>query len=228
MRLSADWDPLLNSPPVSRALATIKSKSDKMTVVPESELIFRMFRLLDPGSVRVVIMGQDPYPTRCPLTSIPYASGVAFMPRENTKRVPRTFEELESEMRRDLGVSESLSYTLFAKWIKQGVFLTNVALTTGINCEQSNLSDHKVVWEQFSRNFIRFLSDRGGIVFCLAGSEAWNLQDEIDPDRCRVLKVHHPVSRSKDKPFSGCSMFSKINHALLSLGMSPIQWTSSR
>ena len=223
MKYAEGWKPFFDRQEanLTRTLKTLEEKADQMQVLPQRKQIFRMFRLIPFERVRVVLMGQDPYPTWCPLTSIPYASGVAFMPSEGTQKKPKTVIELETELCRDLG--ERTAQTIdFAKWIHQGVFLTNVALTVGTRCE-GHLVNHRVLWELFSREFLQCLSDRGHVVFCFMGAEAWKLAEEVGSKTCRVVKVPHPVARSGE--FQGCSVYSKVNRELAALGARPITWS---
>ena len=231
------WEPFFeeHSVMIGEILDVVHSRREEMEALPNPQNVFRMFRLLPLERVRVIMMGQDPYPSVCPITSIPYASGIAFYPLEGTKKVPRTLMEMELELRRNLSLPLSrkgcpprgvcLNRELIRKWIHQGIFMTNVGLTVGTRCEEY-LVDHKVLWERFSRAFVRHVSQRGrNVVFCFLGTDAWRMSEEVRKISSSFVKVYHPVSRDRDKSLAGSEAYSKINDELMKLGEQPIRWT---
>lgn len=182
----------------------------RIKFVPSSENIFTMFNLLNPNEIKVVIMGQDPYPTNCKITNIPYACGPAFKIPDNVKSCPQSLKNLFTELKTDIigscrekrmnitldSVKKHINY-----WISQGVFLTNASLTRGT--ENSYLDDHKMFWMNFTISFIKSIKD---CPIVLLGSDAWKFEKFANT---KVLKFYHPASR--DNKFFGCKMFTKIN-----------------
>lgn len=185
----------------------------KINFVPSSEDIFAMFNLLSPKEIKVVIMGQDPYPSNCRVTNIPYACGPAFKIPDNVKSCPQSLKNLFTELKTDIiGSSRErkINITLDSVkkhvkyWISQGVFLTNASLTRGT--ENSYLDDHKIFWMNFTISFIKSIKN---CPIVLLGTDAWKFEKFANTD---VLKFYHPASR--DNKFFGCKMFTKINESI--------------
>ena len=191
---------------------------DNINYVPDPENIFSMFRHLSYSSIKVVIIGQDPYPGVCSITKASYACGPAFVIPDNVLTCPVSLKNLFSELKREYPMRPivSLQYikTCLKYWISQGVFLTNLALTRGL--ENTYLDDHKLFWIEFSISFIKEVSMLNCPIVLL-GKEAWRLGDYVE-SKSPVYKFHHPASRNNE--FVGCKMFSKINSHL----KKPIKW----
>lgn len=187
---------------------------------PAPDRIMRMFRLMNPGEIRVIMMSQDPYPSVCEKTGEHIAYGVAFYTNPITHTTPATLKAIVKELMRcypEASLIEDYNLML-CKWMSQGVFLTNRSLTTASNCDD-HLADHSVVWEWLSREFLRYMSRLNpNVIFVLLGSKAWELETSI-PSTSVCIKAPHPVSRSGE--FVGCDMFIKVNKSIKS---NRIEW----
>jgi uracil-DNA glycosylase len=186
--------------------------------IPSHNQIFNMFEFLPYQNVKVVIIGQEPYPSKCNITKINYACGPAFMIPDDVSTCPVSLANLLGDLRRSYNIPKKLSLRyikdLVKYWISQGVFLTNASLTIGNT--STYLDDHKVFWLQFSIYFVQYLSELKCPIVLL-GKEAWRLSKYISGENS-VLKFPHPASRNKE--FLGCSMFENINKHL----DRPIEW----
>jgi uracil-DNA glycosylase len=175
--------------------------------------IFKIFDYLAPDQVKVVIIGQDPYPGKCPITKQYYACGPAFLIPDNVLSCPVSLKVLFTELNREYKLPKQMTIkrikNCMKSWINQGVFLTNAALTRGI--ESTYLDDHQMLWRDFTIQFLRSVPD---CLIVLLGHEAWSLSQYVN----NPLKFPHPASR--DNKFIGCSMFTKINERL----NNPIKW----
>lgn len=169
---------------------------------------FKMFNVLPYESIRLVIIGQDPYPDE------QNACGIAFQVPDNAPICPKSLSILFKELEDDIGVPNLDMRTCINYWISQGVFLTNRALTIGKG-ETQYLRDHSEFWKKFTIQFIRKVSLLNCPIIFL-GSEAWEFKKYCTHNK--ILKLPHPASRNDD--FSGCKMFSKIN-AMMD---TPINW----
>lgn len=197
----------------------------KYKVLPKLCNVFKMFRMIHPNNVRVVMIGQSPYPSVCRVTGIPYAYGPAFLPNPMCATTPLTLQHIGIELCRDLKINKipkNIS-TLINNWIKQGVMLLNASMTLGVNCP-TYLENHYVLWEELMRKIIFKLSTElaHSPIFVLIGKEAWKFQDCIST---HVIKVSHPVSRGKASiPWIGSGIFTKINKILIEKNEKPIMW----
>ena len=187
----------------------------KKVIYPPGKLIFNAFEQTPFDTVKVVILGQDPY------HGPGQAHGMCFSVPEGIQPPPsliNIFKEIES----DLGIGMPPRYGHLTKWAQQGVLMLNAFLTVRAN---EPLSHSKIGWESFTNSVITTLSqEKKGIVFLLWGKFAQEKQVLIDETRHYVLKAAHPSPFSADKGFFGCKHFSKTNELLIQQGIEPIDW----
>jgi uracil-DNA glycosylase len=183
-------------------------------ILPDPPNIFRAFCLTDYNDVRVVILGQDPYPTPG------HANGLAFSVNEGVE-LPRSLQNIYKEIQSDLGRPPRRSGCLDL-WAEQGVFLLNASLT--VRAGDSNSHRNKG-WERLTDRAIAALNERETpMVFILWGRNAQEKEALIDGRRHLILKSVHPSPMSADRGFFGCRHFSKANAFLEKHGMKPVEW----
>jgi len=183
-------------------------------VFPPGNKIFNAFDLCPFDSVRVVIIGQDPY------HNYGQAHGLCFSVTDGTE-FPPSLVNIFKELNRDLGVPVPESGNL-ERWAAQGVLLLNAILT--VRAHQA-LSHQNRGWERFTDAAISALNrDRENLVFLLWGAYAQNKGASIDESKHLVLRTVHPSPLSASRGFFGCSHFSRCNQWLVARGMEPIQW----
>ena len=117
---------------------------------PDQSLVFRAFEL-PPERVRVVLVGQDPYPT--PGDAI----GLAFSVNR-TSKLPKSLQNLFKELSNDLGISRTQGD--LSDWQAQGVFLINRVLTVPIG---KSLGHRNIGWEKFTETIIKYLAHQGAV-----------------------------------------------------------------
>ncbi len=183
-------------------------------VFPPGNKIFNAFDLCPFDSVRVVIIGQDPY------HNYGQAHGLCFSVTDGTE-FPPSLVNIFKELNRDLGVPVPESGNL-ERWAAQGVLLLNAILT--VRAHQA-LSHQNRGWERFTDAAISALNrDRENLVFLLWGAYAQNKGASIDESKHLVLRTVHPSPLSASRGFFGCSHFSRCNQWLVARGMEPIEW----
>jgi uracil-DNA glycosylase len=185
-------------------------------VYPPSGHELAALRMCDFDNVRVVIVGQDPYP------SPGHAHGLAFSVRPGVK-VPPSLQNIYKELERDEGVLfRAPQHGCLAAWAAQGVLLLNTCLTV----RRGEANSHKGMgWEIFSDAIIRALNERkGGLVFLLWGREAHLKCKGVDTGKHDVLTAPHPSPLSAHRGFMSCGHFSSTNSLLLKRGLPPINW----
>jgi uracil-DNA glycosylase len=183
-------------------------------IYPEQKNIFNAFKHTDFESVKVVIIGQDPYHGEG------QAHGLSFSVPTGVK-IPPSLRNMYKEIEDDIGGVESNQGNLTA-WADQGVLMLNAVLTV----EQAKAGAHqKKGWETFTDHVIQSLSDhREGIVFVLWGGYAHKKGKIIDTKKHHVLKGVHPSPLSAYRGFFGCKHFSLINAWLVAQGDVGISW----
>ncbi len=185
----------------------------KFTVYPKVSNIFAAFNKTPFDSVKVVIIGQDPYHNER------QANGLSFSVAEGIK-TPPSLVNIFKELKNDLGADISASGNL-EKWATQGVLLLNAILTVRANEAGSH---QKKGWENFTNAAIKSLSQhKTGIVFLLWGKFAQGKAEFIDTNKHHILLAAHPSPLARGA-FFGSKHFSKTNEILKTQGKSPIDW----
>jgi uracil-DNA glycosylase len=180
---------------------------------PERDHIFRAFELTPFDSVKVVILGQDPYHTPGA------AQGFCFSVPEGSRPQP-SLQNIFKELGEDLGVARSR--TDLSDWAEQGVFLLNSVLT--VRAHEAG-SHARKGWEQFTDSAIRRLSqEREQLVFILWGSYAIAKKALIDGGKHHIITSPHPSPLSAYRGFFGSKPFSRTNSYLAAHGKTPISW----
>lgn len=165
-------------------------------------------------SVRVLIVGQDPYPTPG------HAVGLSFAVEPHVRPVPRSLQNIYTELRNDLGVPTPPNGDL-TPWAEHGVMLLNRVLTV----RSGEAGSHRGKgWEQVTERAIRALVARGTpLVSILWGRDAANLKPLLGSSP--VIESAHPSPLSASRGFFGSQPFSRANALLAGLGAQPIDWS---
>ena len=181
--------------------------------LPAGENVLRAFTQPLDG-VRVLIVGQDPYPTPG------HAVGLSFSVAPAVRPIPRSLQNIYRELVDDLGVPKPTSGDL-SPWAEQGVLLLNRVLTVAPGSSGAHRGKG---WEQVTDQAIRALVARGGpLVAILWGRDAQSLRPLLG-DVPRIESVH-PSPMSADRGFFGSRPFSRANALLVQQGGTPIDWT---
>lgn len=180
-------------------------------ISPAKEKIFHALELTSFEQVKVVIFGQDPYPTKG------VATGLAF---SSSNTLPASLRNLFTELESDLGIKRV--NTDLDDWAKRGVLLLNTALTV----EVGNAGSHsKIGWIEVTNQVIAQIGLKPTpVVFVLLGKHAQNLEKYIS-SKDIVLKYTHPSPLSAYRGFWGCKMFSTINLELKNIGQKEIDFS---
>jgi len=165
-------------------------------------------------SVRVLIVGQDPYPTPG------HAVGLSFSVAPEVQPIPESLVNIFREYANDLGLPAPANGDL-SPWAERGVLLLNRALT--VTPRRANSHQDKG-WEAVTAQAITALAGRGTpLVAILWGRNARNLRPLLGPG-VPCIESSHPSPRSADYGFFGSRPFSRANSALQSLGAEPVDW----
>ena len=194
--------------------AFLVEEKKRYRIFPPGSLIFNAFNQTPFGSVKVVILGQDPY------HGFGEAHGLCFSVPEGVPNPPsliNIFKEIEN----DLAIPPPRHGNL-TSWARQGVLLLNATLTVREN--QAGSHQNKG-WETFTDEAIRQLSaQREGLIFVLWGKFAEAKEALIDKSKHFILTAPHPSPFSANRGFFGCRHFSRINELLKQMGKQQIDW----
>ncbi|WP_375490190.1 uracil-DNA glycosylase [uncultured Jatrophihabitans sp.] len=183
------------------------------TYLPAGEHVLRAFT--QPfDAVRVLIVGQDPYPTPG------HPIGLSFAVERHVRPIPRSLVNIYKELHDDLGIDVPEHGDLTA-WTRNGVLLLNRSLTVRPGASASHRGKG---WEPVTEQAIRTLAARGTpLVAILWGRDAQNLQPLLGDTP--VIKSAHPSPLSASSGFFGSRPFSRANAALEQQGAEPVDWS---
>lgn len=190
-------------------------KAQGKSILPSSSLWFNALNSTPFDEVKVVILGQDPYPTQG------HAHGLCFSAMPKVKPLPKSLLNINKELLEDLGVDNS--HTAYLQpWATQGVLLLNAVLTV----EQGNANSHQGKgWEDFTDAIIKAVNAKNKpVIFILWGAYAQKKGVHIDASKHHIIKSVHPSPLSAYRGFFGSKPFSKTNALLQKLGKTPIDW----
>ena len=189
-------------------------KKNNKIIYPPGSKIFNALNLTPFNSVKVIILGQDPYHGQN------QANGLSFSVEIGNK-IPPSLQNIFKELYSDLNIYPSQHGDL-SNWAKQGVLLLNTILTV----ESSKPSSHSNKgWEIFTNKILHSLSDlKENLVFILWGKKAEEKISLIDESKHKILISPHPSPYSANNGFFGSQPFSKTNFFLESKSIDKINW----
>ena len=192
-------------------LKPLEDISKKLTddFIPSEDSIFRCFEL-EPSEVKVVILGQDPYPNPT------HAMGLAFSVNSSIRPLPASLNNIFKELDSDLSIKRTNGD--LSDWASQGVLLLNRSLTVIPKLSDSH-SD--IGWDKFTEEIIRVVAARGaiGVLWGKQAQDLGKLFNQLDQ-----FSSPHPSPLSAYRGFFGSKPFSKVNNRLLEKGLTPIKW----
>jgi uracil-DNA glycosylase len=192
----------------------LAKEREGFTIFPAEEEVFTAFHFTPLESVRVLILGQDPYPGEG------QAHGLSFSVKPGIK-IPASLRNMYQELKDDLGIEPAKAGHL-ANWANQGVLMLNAVLT--VRAGEANSHKGKG-WEVFTDAVIRAVNAKSEpVVFVLWGGNAQKKLKLIDGSRHTIVQSAHPSPLSAHNGFFGSKPFSKINAALVANGIEPIDW----
>jgi len=169
--------------------------------------------LVNFGSVKILILGQDPY------HGFDQANGLSFSVNDGIS-IPPSLKNIFVELNNDLNIPIPNHGNLTA-WATQGVLLLNSALTVELAKPNSHQS---LGWDKLTNKIISQLSNRGGVIFVLWGNFAQKKEGLIDRNRNSILCASHPSPLSAYRGFFGCNHFGLINKLLQKNKSDEINW----
>jgi uracil-DNA glycosylase len=217
--IPSDWRSLLKEEtckPYYRALDAFLEKElvDGQTILPSRKEIFNALVSTSYDEVRVLLVGQDPYPTPG------HAHGLCFSVQPTVRPLPLSLRNVYRELHEDLGCKIPNNGYL-EPWARQGILMLNTVLT--VLGHKAN-SHQGRGWERFTDRIIELVAAKQTrVVFVLWGREAQKKQRLITLPHHTVVACAHPSPLSVRK-FFGCRCFSQINQDLADAGMAPIDW----
>lgn len=216
--ITNDWlEPLsseFKKPYYKKLYQTVKHEYETRKIFPAPDDIFNAFAFTPLSSVKVVILGQDPY------HNDGQAHGLCFSVKPDVD-IPPSLVNIYQELHDDLGCYIPNNGYL-KKWSDQGVMLLNTVLT--VRAHQAN-SHHDIGWEEFTNAAIKILNEQDRpMVFILWGRPAQSKKRMLNNPKHMILEAPHPSPLSAFRGFFGSRPFSKTNAFLEEHGLTAIDW----
>ncbi|PZV99830.1 uracil-DNA glycosylase [Metamycoplasma auris] len=194
----------------------IEKLLNSQDLVPNKDLVFACFKNLNFNDLKLIIIGQDPYPNKN------NADGLCFS--SNNKKTPQSLKNIFIEIRNSYSDAIFLSNNLNS-WKEQGILLLNYILTTK---ENQSLAHKNMGWEIFNTNLLnQLLSLNNEILFLVMGKQAQNFIKKLKIRSDLIFATAHPSPLSCKKGFFKSNVFKKINQKLIELKKKPINWSTS-
>lgn len=192
----------------------VESERRSFDVFPSADNVLAALRATPLGSVRVLILGQDPYHGEG------QAHGLSFSVQPGVK-IPPSLRNIFKERADDVEI-EPPDHGCLTAWAEQGVLLLNTVLT--VRSSEAN-SHRRQGWEQFTDRVIDCVNELPAVAFVLWGKPSQKKASRID-ERHLILESPHPSPLSARRGFFGSKPFSKINKFLEASGHSQIDWST--
>jgi len=190
-------------------------RNNPYTTFPKGNEIFRAFDACPFDQVKVVILGQDPYPTKG------HAHGLCFSVDSSVRPLPKSLNNIFKQLNQE-GIDTTGRDGDLSNWSKQGVLLLNAVLTVS---EGAPASHSGKGWELFTDAVINTINERKNeVVYILWGSKAQQKAMSVNKDLNLILQSPHPSPLSAHRGFFGCDHFTKANDYLSEHGKIPIKW----
>ncbi len=196
--------------------------SSPVSVCPMPRDMYRAFELCSLEKLRVVILGQDPYPDY--IDGKPRATGIAFA---NSPDIPEAKISPSLEILRESVIDFTIPHGIvnfdqsLEEWERQGVLLLNTALS----CEKGIIGSHISLWKYFIKSFLTNLSRQTtGIVYILMGSQAQSFEPFIDKSSNHIIRIRHPSYYARTHTRMPSDIWNEVNDILLKQNGCKIEW----
>ena len=195
----------------------VKLRNDGKRITPPLKNVFKAFEECPVKNVKVVMIGQDPYPQFNVADGIAFSCGNTNYPEASLRYILKEINADVAKDQRDPGQSPDLR-----RWSNQGVLLINCALTTNIG----EVGKHYDLWSDFISFVLDYLAwNNPGIVYVMLGKKAQEWDDFIYDSNFKI-HVSHPASAAYNKQsrWTSNNLFNQINQNLLSINQTSIIW----
>jgi len=208
-----------------------KEKAQYGMVLPDTNNIFKIYELLKPEDIKVIIIGQEPY-NQVKLDGTPKDQGIAFsLSRDDYvnstlslifDEIKRSYDDIYNLRKlKNVNPFVTPSHGDLTKWIEQGVFLLNMSLTTRINTNDA----HGRRWMGFIIRTIQEIHNKNpNVIYLLWGNKAQSLRSYIKNPSIVYTSQYPSKNNYGEDPFNGCNHFVKVNETLESKDKNPINW----
>lgn len=212
--IPSSWKGILQSELEQNYWNSIAETLSKCEFLPKIDNIFAALRDIVPDDVKVIMLGQDPYPTKGA------SHGYSFSVNKGT-RIPPSLRNIFYELSNEYKSQVSPKSGNLTQWEKDGVLLLNTILTV----KPSQPLSHKGIgWEYFTTAILKYFAEKDNVVYLVLGSKAREAISNINIQKERIVSAGHPSPLNTSGTFIGSDCFIKVNEELMKRGRLPIRW----
>lgn len=213
-----DWLKVIDKNKLLELLQKLGILYSKSIVYPLQSNIFKAFNLCNYSDLKVVMIGQDPYPQK------DIATGILFGNKEGTINLSPSLELIKENVldyTKSTMMNPIIFDTTLESWSKQGILMINSALTV----EANKVGSHTMFWRPFISSLLSELSDKNmGIVYVLFGETAKTFKPYINQELNYVFEYKHPAYYARLGVKTNYDVFIKINNLLKLKNNLKIKW----
>lgn len=211
-----DWIRVINQKELNIVIDAMNRLYSSKKVCPAAENVFRAFDLCPYNELKVVFIGQDPYPQRDVATGILFGNK-ADVPEDELS--PSLKVVKEAAVNFEVPHNSIIFDQTLESWARQGILMINSALTV----EMNKVGSHTMLWRPFISSLLKNISETNpGLIYVLFGSQAGTFQPYIKTGT--VIKVPHPAYNARTETKMNPKLFTDINRELKSKYGITIKW----
>lgn len=212
--LKKDWEPFFTKNANLVKGIFIELEKEESTIFPLKENIFKIFELLNPKEIKVLLLGQDPYVSEGQAMGLSFSVPNGIPPPPSLKNI---FIEVENS---GFTIKNKSNGNLIS-WCDQGVFLLNTALTV----KKGDSNSHSKLWQEFTSKLMIYLNKEcKGMVLLLLGKPAQSYSSYFLDNHKKVF-TSHPSPNGAHYGFIGSKVFKLCNDHLITMKKEPINWS---
>lgn len=212
------WTKIIDYNTLTSILSKLNYLYNKVLICPDKSNVFKAFNLCPLDNLKIVMIGQDPYPQKNVATGILFGNH-----KENTNNLLSPSLEVIKESVIDFEIPHNnITFdNSLEEWAKQGVLLINSALT----CEMNKVGSHTMLWRPFISTMLANLSNyKTGIIYVLFGEQAKTLRPYINEKYNDIIESKHPAYYARTKTKLPHSLFLNIDKILKERYGNSIVW----
>lgn len=211
-----DWIRVINQKELNTVIGTMNRIYSSKKVCPAAENVFRAFDLCPYNELKVVFVGQDPYPQKDVATGILFGNK-ADVPEDELSPSLKVVKEAAVNL--EVPHNSIIFDQTLESWARQGILMINSALTV----EMNKVGSHTMLWRPFISSLLKNISETNpGLIYVLFGSQAGTFHPYIKTGT--VIKVPHPAYNARTETKMNPELFTDINRELKSKYGTTIKW----
>ena len=209
-----DWLKVIDKIELSKVMNTLRVLYKTKKICPNQADVFKAFSLCSLKDLKVVFIGQDPYPQK------DVATGVLFGNKEGTEMSPSLKVVKEACINFEVPHKCIIFDPTLENWAKQGILMINGALTV----EMNKIGSHTMLWRPFISKLLKNLSEYNtGIVYVLFGKQAQTFSPYIGKNN-HIIEVEHPAYFARTNTKMSYDLFPNISNIVKGIYGVPIKW----